>query len=50
MSRPLNVVLLSGGGGGARFTRGVLAALAESTGRWEAPSQVTVIANIGDDM
>ncbi|MEV7972965.1 2-phospho-L-lactate transferase [Cellulomonas sp. NPDC089187] len=42
----MKVTVLSGGVGGARFTRGLLAHLAES-----APgSQITVIANTGDDM
>lgn len=42
----MKLTVLSGGVGGARFTRGLLAHLARS-----APgSQVTVIANTGDDM
>lgn len=38
----MRVVLLSGGGGGARFARGLQAAL--------APGELTVIANVGDDL
>jgi LPPG:FO 2-phospho-L-lactate transferase len=38
----VKVVLLSGGGGGARFARGLQAAL--------APGELTVIANVGDDL
>ncbi len=38
----MNVVLLSGGVGGARFARGVQAAL--------APGELTVIGNVGDDV
>lgn len=38
----MKVVLLSGGGGGARFARGLQAAL--------APGELTVIANVGDDL
>ncbi len=48
----MKVVVLSGGVGGARFTRGLLALLAE---RLPAPgggttAEVTVVANTGDDM
>jgi len=39
----MNVTVLSGGVGGARFTRGLRALLGERTG-------ITVIANTGDDM
>jgi len=38
----VKAVLLSGGGGGARFARGLAAAL--------APGELTVIANVGDDL
>jgi LPPG:FO 2-phospho-L-lactate transferase len=38
----LNVVLLSGGGGGARFARGLADTL--------APGELTVIGNVGDDV
>ena len=38
----MRVVLLSGGGGGARFARGLEAAL--------APGELTVVGNVGDDL
>jgi LPPG:FO 2-phospho-L-lactate transferase len=38
----MKVVLLSGGGGGARFARGLAGAL--------APGELTVIGNVGDDV
>ncbi|HXG77276.1 MAG TPA: 2-phospho-L-lactate transferase [Gaiellaceae bacterium] len=38
----MNVVLLSGGGGGARFARGLRAVL--------APGELTVVGNVGDDV
>ena len=38
----MKVVLLSGGGGGARFARGLAAAL--------APGELTVVGNVGDDV
>ena len=38
----MSVVLLSGGGGGARFARGLAAVL--------APGELTVIGNVGDDV
>ncbi len=38
----MNVVLLSGGVGGARFARGLVAAV--------PPSDVTVVGNVGDDL
>ena len=38
----MKVVLLSGGGGGARFARGLAAAL--------EPGELTVIGNVGDDV
>lgn len=38
----MRVVLLSGGGGGARFARGLEAAL--------APGELTIIGNVGDDL
>jgi len=38
----VKVVLLSGGGGGARFARGLEAAL--------APGELTVVGNVGDDL
>jgi LPPG:FO 2-phospho-L-lactate transferase len=38
----VKVVLLSGGGGGARFARGLQGVL--------APGELTVIANVGDDL
>lgn len=40
-----NIVVLSGGVGGARFTRGLLEHLSQTS-----PARVTVIANNGDDM
>ena len=38
----MRVVLLSGGGGGARFARGLQAIL--------EPGELTVIGNVGDDV
>ncbi len=38
----MNVVVLSGGGGGARFARGLQDAL--------APGELTVVGNVGDDV
>lgn len=38
----MRVVVLSGGGGGARFARGVLDAL--------APGELSIVANVGDDV
>ena len=38
----MRVIVLSGGGGGARFARGVREAL--------APGELTVVANVGDDV
>ena len=38
----MRVVLLSGGGGGARFARGLAAVL--------APGELTVVGNVGDDL
>jgi LPPG:FO 2-phospho-L-lactate transferase len=38
----VRIVLLSGGGGGARFARGLDAVL--------APGELTVVANVGDDL
>ncbi len=38
----MRVVLLSGGGGGARFARGLAAAL--------EPGELTVVGNVGDDL
>jgi LPPG:FO 2-phospho-L-lactate transferase len=38
----VRVVLLSGGGGGARFARGLASAL--------APGELTVVGNVGDDL
>jgi LPPG:FO 2-phospho-L-lactate transferase len=38
----VNVVLLSGGGGGARFARGLAGVL--------KPGELTVVANVGDDL
>jgi len=38
----VKVVLLSGGGGGARFARGLQAAL--------SPGELTVVGNVGDDL
>ncbi|GEL93693.1 2-phospho-L-lactate transferase [Cellulomonas composti] len=48
----MKVTVLSGGVGGARFTRGLLALLAERLpdGAGGTSAQVTVIANTGDDM
>ncbi|WP_228375024.1 2-phospho-L-lactate transferase [Demequina iriomotensis] len=46
MTAPLRIVALSGGVGGARFMRGLLA-WGAATG---TPLDVTVIANTGDDM
>lgn len=48
MSESFQIVTLSGGVGGARFTRGLLHALERDPSR--GPAQVTVIANTGDDM
>jgi LPPG:FO 2-phospho-L-lactate transferase len=44
----MKITVLSGGVGGARFTRGLLAHLAAS--HPDEPADVTVIANTGDDM
>ena len=41
-----NITVLAGGVGGARFTRGLLAQLAET----EPAAEVTVVVNTGDDM
>ena len=38
----MRIVLLSGGGGGARFARGLASAL--------APDELTVVGNVGDDV
>ena len=38
----MKVCLLSGGGGGARFPRGLDAVL--------APGELTVVGNVGDDL
>ena len=38
----MRIVLLSGGGGGARFARGLVSAL--------APGELTVVGNVGDDV
>ena len=38
----MKVVLLSGGGGGARFARGLQGAL--------GPGELTVVGNVGDDV
>ena len=48
----MKVVVLSGGVGGARFTRGLLALLAERLpdGSGGTAAEVTVIANTGDDL
>ena len=48
----MKVTVLSGGVGGARFTRGLLAWLRESEpdGSGSTTAQVTVIANTGDDL
>jgi LPPG:FO 2-phospho-L-lactate transferase len=48
----VKVVVLSGGVGGARFTRGLLALLADRLpdGAGGTTAQVTVVANTGDDM
>lgn len=48
----MRVVVLSGGVGGARFTRGLLALLAERLpdGAGGSTAEVTVVANTGDDM
>jgi LPPG:FO 2-phospho-L-lactate transferase len=48
----MRVTVLSGGVGGARFTRGLLALLAERLpdGAGGTTAEVTVIANTGDDM
>ena len=48
----MRVTVLSGGVGGARFTRGLLALLAERLpdGSGGTTAQVTVVANTGDDM
>lgn len=48
----MKVTVVSGGVGGARFTRGLLALLAERLpdGRGGTTAAVTVVANTGDDM
>ncbi|UZN04788.1 2-phospho-L-lactate transferase [Cellulomonas sp. S1-8] len=48
----MRVTVLSGGVGGARFTRGLLAMLRERLpdGEGGTTAQVTVVANTGDDM
>jgi LPPG:FO 2-phospho-L-lactate transferase len=48
----MRVTVLSGGVGGARFTRGLLALLAERLpdGHGGTTAEVTVVANTGDDM
>lgn len=48
----MKVTVLSGGVGGARFTRGLLALLGERLpdGAGGTTAQVTVVANTGDDM
>lgn len=48
----MKVTVLSGGVGGARFTRGLLAWLRASRpdGSGSTTAQVTVIANTGDDL
>jgi LPPG:FO 2-phospho-L-lactate transferase len=49
-SAPLHVVVPAGGIGGARFVRGLLAALAADRGRDAGPVTVTVVGNTGDDI
>ncbi|WP_448061147.1 2-phospho-L-lactate transferase [Cellulomonas hominis] len=48
----MKITVLSGGVGGARFTRGLLALLAERSpdGAGGSTDEVTVVANTGDDM
>ena len=48
----MRITLLSGGVGGARFTRGLLALLADRLpdGSGGTTAQVTVVANTGDDL
>ncbi|MBC7552274.1 MAG: YvcK family protein, partial [Cellulomonas sp.] len=48
----MKVVVLSGGVGGARFTRGLLAHLRASLpdGAGGTTAEVTVVANTGDDL
>jgi LPPG:FO 2-phospho-L-lactate transferase len=46
----MKVTVLSGGVGGARFTRGLLALLRDRAATGGAAPEVTVIANTGDDM
>jgi len=48
----MNVTVLSGGVGGARFTRGLLACLRDRLpdGAGGTTAKVTVIANTGDDL
>ena len=48
----MRLTVLSGGVGGARFTRGLLALLAERLpdGHGGTTAEVTVVANTGDDM
>ncbi|WP_024288796.1 2-phospho-L-lactate transferase [Cellulomonas sp. KRMCY2] len=48
----MKITVLSGGVGGARFTRGLLALLAERLpdGAGGTSAEVTVVANTGDDM
>ncbi len=49
--QPERIVVLSGGVGGARFTRGLLAHLqATAAASATDPAQVTAIVNTGDDM
>ena len=49
---PVRVTVLSGGVGGARFTRGLLACLRDRLpdGAGGTTAQVTVVANTGDDL
>ena len=48
----MNITVLSGGVGGARFTRGLLALLRDRLpdGHGGTTAEVTVVANTGDDM
>ena len=46
----MQITALSGGVGGARFVRGLLAALADRPGAPGAEHRVTVIGNTGDDI
>ncbi|GAB3126946.1 2-phospho-L-lactate transferase [Glaciibacter psychrotolerans] len=46
----MKIVVLAGGVGGARFTRGLLHELERRAVPTDAPTEVTVVVNTGDDM